>query len=138
MRDRAWFVRMLCPNCLCMFYGILAYTLLQKKVYITLMCLSIGTPKNNKFSICSKWKIHYFQCPKTYAKYNLIIMCLNIGTPKNIYFPFETNGKLTRLGVPILKHFRVRPYSSFCFFLRCTYLKFYMFFTKLNTLYVMI
>ena len=25
------------------------------------MCLSIGTPKNNKFSICSKWKIHYFQ-----------------------------------------------------------------------------
>ena len=29
-------------------------------VDITLMCLSIGTPKNNKFSICSKWKIHYF------------------------------------------------------------------------------
>ena len=27
----------------------------------TLMCLSIGTPKNNKFSICFKWKIHYFQ-----------------------------------------------------------------------------
>ena len=27
---------------------------------ITLMCLSIGTPKNNKFSICSKWKIYYF------------------------------------------------------------------------------
>ena len=26
----------------------------------TLMCLSIGTPKNNKFSICSKWKIRYF------------------------------------------------------------------------------
>ena len=26
----------------------------------TLMCLSIGTPKTNKFSICSKWKIHYF------------------------------------------------------------------------------
>ena len=29
-------------------------------VRTTLMCLSIGTPKNNKFSICSKWKIHYF------------------------------------------------------------------------------
>ena len=27
---------------------------------LSLMCLSIGTPKNNKFSICSKWKIHYF------------------------------------------------------------------------------
>ena len=26
----------------------------------TLMCLSIETPKNNKFSICSKWKIYYF------------------------------------------------------------------------------
>ena len=27
----------------------------------TLMCLSIGTPKNNQFSICPKWKIHYFR-----------------------------------------------------------------------------
>ena len=26
----------------------------------TLMCLSIGTPKNNTFSICSKHKINYF------------------------------------------------------------------------------
>ena len=26
----------------------------------TVICLSIGTPKNNKFSICSKWKIYYF------------------------------------------------------------------------------
>ena len=34
-------------------------------------------------------------------------MCLNIGTPKNINFPFETNGKLMIVGVPILKHFRV-------------------------------
>ena len=34
-------------------------------------------------------------------------MCLNTGTPKNINFSFETNGKLTALGVPILKHFRV-------------------------------
>ena len=34
-------------------------------------------------------------------------MCLNIRTPKNINFPFETNGKLMILGVPILKHFRV-------------------------------
>ena len=29
-------------------------------VRYTLMCLSIGTPKNNKFSICFKWKIYYF------------------------------------------------------------------------------
>ena len=26
----------------------------------TVICLSIGTPKNNTFSICSKWKINYF------------------------------------------------------------------------------
>ena len=31
------------------------------KMTRTLKCLSIGTPKNNKFSICLKWKIHYFQ-----------------------------------------------------------------------------
>ena len=30
-------------------------------------------------------------------------MCLNIGTPKHINFPFETNGNLMVLGVPILK-----------------------------------
>ena len=34
-------------------------------------------------------------------------MCSNIGTPKTINFPFDTNGKLMVLGVPILKHFRV-------------------------------
>ena len=31
---------------------------------ITVMCISIGTPKNNKFSICPKWKIYYSKCPK--------------------------------------------------------------------------
>ena len=30
-----------------------------------------------------------------------------LGHLKNINFPFETNGKLMNLGVPILKHFRV-------------------------------
>ena len=28
--------------------------------FFAVMCLSIGTLKNNKFSICSKWKIYYF------------------------------------------------------------------------------
>ena len=35
----------------------------MSKFYVkvfTVMCLSIGTPKNNKLSICSKWKINYF------------------------------------------------------------------------------
>ena len=34
----------------------------------TLMCLSIGTPKNIKFSICSKWKIHYFWVSQNLSK----------------------------------------------------------------------
>ena len=42
----------------------------------TLMCLSIGTPKNNKFSICSKWTIHYFQVPQNLGRvqphYNIL------------------------------------------------------------------
>ena len=33
---------------------------LPRAFWNTVMCLSIGTPKNNKFSICSKWKIYYF------------------------------------------------------------------------------
>ena len=40
-------------------------------------------------------------------------MCLIIGTPKNINFPFETNGKLMILGVPVLKHFKVTLYVAF-------------------------
>ena len=71
------------------------------------MYLSIGSPKNNKISICSKWKINYFRCPKFWAQYSLIIMCLNIGTLRNYHFPFGTNGKVVVLDVPILKHLRV-------------------------------
>ena len=66
------------------------------------MCLSIRTPKSNKFSIGSKCKINYFLVSQ-----NLIIMCSNTGTPKIINFPFGTNGKLMVLGVPIFEHFRV-------------------------------
>ena len=72
-----------------------------KIITVTVMCLSIGTPKNNKFSICSK------RCPKIWANYSLIIMCSNIGTLNNHHFPFGTNGEVVVLGVPILKHFRV-------------------------------
>ena len=66
------------------------------------MCLSIGTPKNNQFSISI-----IFRCPKIWAHYSLILMCLNIGTPKNHHCPFVTNEKVVVLGVPIFKHFRV-------------------------------
>ena len=39
-------------------------------------------------------------------------MCLNIGTPNNHYFPFGINEKVVVLGVPILKHFRVKRFKS--------------------------
>ena len=88
----------------------MAYTVFHAPIQMssyTLKCLSIGTPKNNKFSICSKWKIHYFKVSQNLGRVQPHYNVLDIGTPKNINFPFETNGKLMILGVPILKHFRV-------------------------------
>ena len=51
----------------------------------TVMRLSIGTPINNKFSICPKWKINYMYiwCPEIKNLYSLVRMFLNVGTPKN-------------------------------------------------------
>ena len=74
---------------------------------VTLMCLSIGTPKIINFPFVPNGKFIIFRCPKIWGNYSLIIMCSNIGTPNNHHFPFGTNGKVVVLGVPILKHFRV-------------------------------
>ena len=74
---------------------------------VTVMCLSIGTPKIINFPFVPNGKSIIFRCPKIWAYYSLIIMCINIGTPKNHYCPFVTNGKVVELGVPIFKHFRV-------------------------------
>ena len=71
------------------------------------MCLSIGTHKNNKFSICFKCKINYFRCPKIWAHYSLLIMYSKLGHLKIINFPFGTNGKSMVLCAPIFKHFRI-------------------------------
>ena len=46
----------------------------------TLFCLSLGTPKNNKFSICSKWKIDYFYMPRNLSTLQPNSNVLNIGT----------------------------------------------------------
>ena len=90
------------------------YNVSSLSVWNTLMCLSIGTPKNNKFSICSKWKIHYFQVSQNLGRvqphYNVLKY---LGHVKTMNFPFETNGKLMILGVPILKHFRVSVLLKF-------------------------
>ena len=50
---------------------------------ITVMCLSIGTPKTNDFPFIANVKFIIFRCPNIWAYYSLIIMCSNIGTPKN-------------------------------------------------------
>ena len=39
-------------------------------------------------------------------------------TKKTIHFPYETNGKLMVLGVPILKHFRVGHFDKNIKFIR--------------------
>ena len=35
------------------------------------MCLSVGTPKINKFSIIPNVKLIIFRCPKIWAHYNI-------------------------------------------------------------------
>ena len=82
-------------------------TALLYKKRPTVMCLSIGTRKNNNFPFVPNGKFIIVRCLKIWAHYSLIMMCLNIGTPNNRHLPFETNGKVVVLGVPILKHFRV-------------------------------
>ena len=77
-----------------------------KYAIITVMCLSIGTPKNN-FPFGTNRKLIIFRGPKILVHYHLIILCSNIGTPKNHHFSFGTFGKVVMLDVPILKHFRV-------------------------------
>ena len=37
-------------------------------LYFTRICLSIGTPKNHKFSICPKWKVNGFYVSKGQIK----------------------------------------------------------------------
>ena len=55
----------------------------NKNTQYTLMCLSIGTPKNNKFPFVPNGKFIICRCPKIYIDYSLIMMCLNTETPKN-------------------------------------------------------
>ena len=61
----------------------------------TLMCLSIGTPKNNIFSISP------FQMKNSlFSDAPLIIMCLNIGTPKNHKFSIWNKWKINGFRCP--------------------------------------
>ena len=93
------------------FYGEMWLIIPELSLLLLLIWSSdIRTSKYNKFFICSKWKIYYFQVSQNLGTLqHQIIMCLNTGTPYNHHFHFGTNGKVVVLGVPILKHFRVLP-----------------------------
>ena len=58
---------------------------------ITVMFLSIGTPKIINFPFVPNGKFIILRCPKIWAHYSFIIMCLNIGTPNNHNFPLGTS-----------------------------------------------
>ena len=74
-------------------------------VIIIVMYLSIGISKNNKSSICCKWKCIIFRSPKLQTHYSLIIIFLNTKAPKIFNFPFVQNEKLMVFGVPKRKQF---------------------------------
>ena len=54
--------------------------------YITLKCLSIGTPKIINFPFVSNGKLMFFRCPNNQAHCNEAVLCLNFGTPENNEF----------------------------------------------------
>ena len=50
---------------------------------ITILCLSIATPKTINFPFVANVKLIIFRFSKIWAHYRVIIMCSNIGIPKN-------------------------------------------------------
>ena len=65
-----------------------SFEILRVDCIATVLSLSFGTPKNNQFSICSKWKIDYFICPKIWIPPNLgwLVGCFGFNGPLRQYF----------------------------------------------------
>ena len=79
--------------------------------FITLKCVSIGTPKAINFPFVSNEKFMFFRCSSIQAHCNEAVVYLNFGTPKNNEFSIWNKWKIYYfLGVPILKHIRVLFY----------------------------
>ena len=66
----------------------------MRAVIITLMWLSIGTPKAINFPFVSNEKIMFFRCPNIQARYNEAVIYLNFGTPKNNEFSVWNKWKI--------------------------------------------
>ena len=62
--------------------------------WITLKCLSIGTPKTINFPFVSNGKLMIFRCPNIQAHYNEAVIYLNSGTPKNNEFSIWNKWKI--------------------------------------------
>ena len=61
---------------------------------VTLMFLSIGTPKAINFPFVSNEKLMSFRCPNIQAHYNEAVIYLNFGTPKNNEFSIWNKWKI--------------------------------------------
>ena len=66
----------------------------QEKVYNTLKCLSIGTPKIINFPFVSNGKLMIFRCPNIQTDCNEAVLCLNFGTPENNEFSIWDKWKI--------------------------------------------
>ena len=63
-------------------------------ISVTLMCLSIGTPKAINFPFVSNEKLMFFRCPNIQAHYNEAVIFLNFGTSKNNEFSIWNKWKI--------------------------------------------
>ena len=63
-------------------------------LFITLKCLSIGTPKIINFPFASNGKLMIFRCLNIQTDYNEAVLCLNCGTPENNEFSIQDKWKI--------------------------------------------
>ena len=61
---------------------------------ITVMCLSIGTPKIIDFPFVPNGKLMIFRCPNIQTDYNEAVLCLNFGTLENNEFSIWDKWKI--------------------------------------------
>ena len=63
-------------------------------ILITLMCLSIGTPKIINFPFVSNGKLMFFRGLNIQAHCNEAVLCLNFGTSENNEFSIWNKWKI--------------------------------------------
>ena len=66
----------------------------EGRCWVTLKCLSIGTPNLINLPFVSNGKLMVFRCPNIQAHYNEAVLCLNFGTPENNEFSIWNKWKI--------------------------------------------